>query len=169
MERTKIAVMILLMAAAVSASRLPTVGSDTNTWGAVLNDFLAVSHNTSGELKENLTVANMTIGLVNTYDIFMPYNLTDRLKNTNDTLKSLIDNRMNITANLDYTHLHSIANVSSLQAWMEYLNNTKANLSDVVLKTGGTYSGDVFFQGNIYVAKNISYVTVQNITVNGCF
>ena len=33
-------------------ARLPTPGSDNNTWGAVLNDFLTQSHNTDGSLKK---------------------------------------------------------------------------------------------------------------------
>ena len=33
-------------------SRLPTVNSDTNTWGEVLNDFLSVSLDTDGTLKD---------------------------------------------------------------------------------------------------------------------
>lgn len=32
-------------------SRLPTPGGDDGQWGAVLNDFLAVEHNTDGSLK----------------------------------------------------------------------------------------------------------------------
>lgn len=32
-------------------SRLPEPGSDTNIWGDILNDFLAVEHNTDGTLK----------------------------------------------------------------------------------------------------------------------
>lgn len=32
-------------------SRLPTPGGDNGTWGAVLNDYLSVSHNTDGTLK----------------------------------------------------------------------------------------------------------------------
>ena len=32
-------------------SRLPTPGGDNNTWGEVLNDFLAVEHNADGSLK----------------------------------------------------------------------------------------------------------------------
>jgi hypothetical protein len=33
--------------------RLPQVGSDENTWGEVLNDFLEVSHNSDGTLKNS--------------------------------------------------------------------------------------------------------------------
>lgn len=32
-------------------SRLPTPGSDSGTWGTILNDFLAVEHNSDGTLK----------------------------------------------------------------------------------------------------------------------
>jgi hypothetical protein len=35
-------------------SRLPTPGSDNGTWGDILNDFLAVSHNADGTLKTGL-------------------------------------------------------------------------------------------------------------------
>jgi hypothetical protein len=35
----------------MSTPRLPQVGSDENTWGEVLNDFLEVSHNANGTLK----------------------------------------------------------------------------------------------------------------------
>lgn len=34
-------------------ARLPIPGSDENTWGDVLNDFLAVSHDTGGAIKPN--------------------------------------------------------------------------------------------------------------------
>lgn len=32
-------------------ARLPTPGGDENTWGDVLNDFLAQAHNSDGSLK----------------------------------------------------------------------------------------------------------------------
>src|SRR5580658_7326501 len=32
-------------------ARLPTPGSDDNTWGGILNDFLSVSHNADGTLQ----------------------------------------------------------------------------------------------------------------------
>ncbi|MCL5018493.1 MAG: hypothetical protein M1416_01860 [Candidatus Pacearchaeota archaeon] len=41
----------IIISANVSASRLPTIGGDSDTWGTVLNDFLNVSHNASGQLK----------------------------------------------------------------------------------------------------------------------
>lgn len=33
-------------------SRLPVPGSDDNTWGSVLNDYLGVAHNTDGTVKD---------------------------------------------------------------------------------------------------------------------
>ncbi len=42
-------------------ARLPTPGSDDDTWGNVLNDFLAVAHNTDGSLKNNaVTTTSVT-------------------------------------------------------------------------------------------------------------
>jgi len=38
-------------------SRLPVPGSDTDTWGNVLNDFLSVEHNADGTLKATGTLA----------------------------------------------------------------------------------------------------------------
>ncbi len=35
-------------------TRLPTPGGDDGTWGTVLNDFLSVSHNADGSLKDSL-------------------------------------------------------------------------------------------------------------------
>jgi len=37
-------------------SRLPTVGSDNNDWGNVLNDYLSVSHNSDGTSKGSPTL-----------------------------------------------------------------------------------------------------------------
>src|SRR4051812_39176042 len=39
-------------------SRLPTPGSDNNEWGAILNDFLSVSHNDNGSLKPHTADAH---------------------------------------------------------------------------------------------------------------
>jgi hypothetical protein len=43
-------------------ARLPVPGSDTNTWGTVLNDFLGVEHNADGTLKKagDITAAQTT-------------------------------------------------------------------------------------------------------------
>src|SRR5659263_766332 len=55
-------------------TRLPTPGSDQGTWGNILNDFLATSHNSDGSLKPlaQSQVANLMTNLaakVNTTDL----------------------------------------------------------------------------------------------------
>jgi hypothetical protein len=41
-------------------SRLPQPGSDSNTWGDILNDFLVQSHNSDGTLKAAAVTATGT-------------------------------------------------------------------------------------------------------------
>lgn len=36
-------------------AQLPTVGGDNNTWGTILNEYLEVSHNADGTLKDATT------------------------------------------------------------------------------------------------------------------
>lgn len=43
-------------------SRFPVINSDSNTWGAVLNDFLAVTHNADGTLKSFINVKDSKWG-----------------------------------------------------------------------------------------------------------
>lgn len=45
-------------------ARLPVVGSDLNTWGAVLNEFLRVAHNDDGTLKDDSEVQVFPVGTV---------------------------------------------------------------------------------------------------------
>lgn len=42
-------------------ARLPTPGSDSGTWGNVLNEFLEVSHNSDGTLKDTAVIADGSI------------------------------------------------------------------------------------------------------------
>jgi len=46
-------------------NRLPVVGSDNNTWGTILNDFLEVSHNTDGSLLTGAVIAAGAVTNVN--------------------------------------------------------------------------------------------------------
>lgn len=38
-------------------ARLPTLGGDDGTWGAILNDYLSVEHNSDGTLKKAADIA----------------------------------------------------------------------------------------------------------------
>lgn len=49
-------------------ARLPTPGSDGGTWGNVLNDFLAVSHNPDGTLKDTAVIADGSITTIKLAD-----------------------------------------------------------------------------------------------------
>lgn len=66
-------------------ARLPTVGSDNNTWGTVLNEYLSVSLATDGTIKSTAltskignavgsptTVTNVWVGPQATYDALTP-------------------------------------------------------------------------------------------------
>ena len=37
-------------------SRLPVPGSDSNSWGTILNDFLAIAHNSDGTVKAQASI-----------------------------------------------------------------------------------------------------------------
>lgn len=65
-------------------ARLPQVGSDDNTWGEVLNEFLEVSHNADGTIKDQAlstkvgslnspsTITNLWAGNQASYDALTP-------------------------------------------------------------------------------------------------
>lgn len=49
----------ILSLAAAQAARLPSIGSDSNSWGNVLNDYLSVSHDQNGTIKNSVVTTNM--------------------------------------------------------------------------------------------------------------
>ena len=71
----------------VNAYRLPSIGSDSNQWGSVLNSFLLESHSENGSLKAGL---NASFGEINvSKDLFVQGRLyadiPDSFKNSNFT------------------------------------------------------------------------------------
>ena len=48
-----IASMLFLVMISVQAIRLPVPGGDDDNWGGILNEFLLVSLNNEGNMKEN--------------------------------------------------------------------------------------------------------------------
>ena len=79
----------------VLAARMPVVNGDPNTWGTVLNTYLNISHNDSGQLRNN-TVASLQIinETIVDDDISDITNLTLGEKIT-FTLGGIIDNIVN--------------------------------------------------------------------------
>lgn len=70
-------------------SRLPTVNSDNNTWGDVLNDYLSVSLDTDGTIKAAA--------------------ITTALKATNQNFTGIISLSRDLTHYINYTPTSDIA------------------------------------------------------------
>ena len=88
-------VMLVLFAPMVYAQRLPVIGSDSNSWGQVLNSYLLVTLNENGSLRRDLNatfgslnVSSNLIVLGNIYgeipDAFKISNFTDAYNSRND-------------------------------------------------------------------------------------
>ncbi len=54
----------LILISTISATRLPVVNGDSNAWGTILNAYLNVSHNESGNLRN---IDNTLLGIVNLF------------------------------------------------------------------------------------------------------
>ncbi len=101
-NNTRIIALFLFLIAVfglVGASRLPTSGGDTDTWGTILNDYLSVALNSSsGYLKEGsvnatfLGVGNLTAGVFATGSIN-----TSHILNDNITLADMAADSVNAT------------------------------------------------------------------------
>ena len=57
--------LIIILTVNVSAARLPIEGGDDGVWGTLLNEFLNVSLNETGELRQN----NLTITQKITFEL----------------------------------------------------------------------------------------------------
>lgn len=68
-------------------SRLPTPGGDDGTWGDILNDYLEVSHNTDGTLKDSI-ITDATVANSAAISQSKVANLTTDLSNKVDTSDS---------------------------------------------------------------------------------
>lgn len=84
-------------------SRLPVPGSDTGSWGEILNDYLLQSHNNSGLLKDSSVTGSMlapgavtksTIGLANVD------NTADTQKPISTAVQAALDAKLAATNNL---------------------------------------------------------------------
>ena len=88
-------VMLVLFASIAHAQRLPVIGSDSNSWGLVLNSYLLVTLNENGTLRQglnatfgSLNISSNLIVLGNIYgeipDAFKISNFTDAYNSRND-------------------------------------------------------------------------------------
>ncbi len=110
------ALIIILSAKVVSAERVPTVGGDTDNWGTILNQFLNVSLNESGELR--------------------PLNLTFAQKITfalGEMIDNIVDGWIRITGNLNVTGNITLNGVS--------INDLSFN--SILVYTSSSYDGNI--------------------------
>lgn len=135
-------------------TRLPTPGSDEDTWGAILNDYLAKSHNSDGTLKNsivseaNLDSATQTklnagggsgVASVNTRTGAVTLTKSDvglaNVDNTADTNKPLSTaTQTALNAKANTTDVYTKSQVDTSLA-------TKANTSDLAAKVSTSQVG----------------------------
>jgi len=118
----------------VSAQRLPTDGGNSDVWGGMLNTFLNVSHNESGELRsDTVSTSEITDDTITDSDISDTTNLTLGEKIT-FTLGEVIDNIINgwitITGGLNVTN-----NLEVNGSAVFYGGNLSVNTSDLFVNT----------------------------------
>ena len=98
---------LLLISSFVSAERLPTVSGDSGTWGTVLNGFLNVSLNETGELRiSSVSSLNILDGALTDEDISDATNLTLGEKIAfalGETIDNIVDGWITINGNLNVT------------------------------------------------------------------
>jgi hypothetical protein len=84
---------IILLINFTASVRLPIVGGDSDEWGTVLNEFLNVSHNETGELKSDAILnftSNLTLGQKITFAL-------------GEVIDNLADGIIQVTGRLDAT------------------------------------------------------------------
>ncbi len=112
----------------VSAERLPTVGGDDDAWGTILNQFLNVSLNESGELRP----ANITFAQKITFAF-------------GEVIDNIVDGWITITGGLNVTgNIETSGNVTA-----NYLigdGSLITNIADsvsIINLTSSTYDGNI--------------------------
>jgi hypothetical protein len=156
-------VMVIILSVHVSAARLPTVGGDNDAWGTVLNTYLNVSLNESGELRNN-TVSSLQIvnDTITDADISDTTNLTLGEKLT-FTLGEVIDNIVNgwitITGSLNITQsLNVVGNITF---------EGKLNVSENIGASGNVTSTYFFGNGSQLTSLTESQIDDLVHTING--
>jgi hypothetical protein len=119
--------MIILLSVTVSAARLPTIGGDDDAWGTVLNTYLNVSFNETGELRnDTVTSSQIVAGSITDTDIADSTNLTLGEKIT-FTLGEIIDNIINgwitITGSLNVTQNIDVVGNATIGGYLNVTGN----------------------------------------------
>jgi predicted cupin superfamily sugar epimerase len=156
-------VMIIMLSFTVSAARLPTIGGDDDAWGTVLNNYLNVSLNESGELKNN-TVSGLQIveDTITDTDISDMTNLTLGEKIT-FTLGEVIDNIINgwitITGSLNVTQNLNVVGNTTFEG--------RLNVSGNIGTSGNVTS--TYFLGNGSQLTSLTESQIDDLvhTING--
>jgi hypothetical protein len=137
---------VILSLTFVSASRLPSVGSDNSTWGDVLNDYL------SRLAGANATELNLT--MVNGTNIYSSSINTLHILDKTITGNDLADNSVNSSA-IDLTEV----TLSTFTNDANYLSKDE----------GGTIDGSLIINGNLTLIGSYFNATVTNQYLNGSF
>ena len=128
-----------------NSTRLPTPGSDDNSWGDILNDFLQVSHNSDGTLKSSAltaagggTVASPTSNVASYYTANFSTGGGGQVIGSNNTINFDTQNVLlgsNIT--VSGTTISVLANGT-------YLFSMSAIIQDYTTESGGSFPGDTY-------------------------
>ncbi len=162
-------IFLILSIGLVSAARLPTIDGDSGTWGTILNAYLNVSLNASGELW-NDTVTNLQIlnNTIEDADISDITNLTLGQKITftfGQIIDNIVDGWITITGGLNvigHTNLSGNAYIGNSSM---FVNASSGNVGIGTTSPGSrlsVWAGDF----NVSNAQNGSLFYVQNSSGN---
>ena len=159
---------LLLGTSIVYSARQPIVDNDNNQWGAILNEYLNVSHTESGALRKGLNVSFYDINItgktnitsnVNMYNLTLTDKITFAL---GEIIDNLIDGWIKITGGLQVSG--DITANSLNGSWNESGNlktelrgSIDANITEVnsrVLNTSTSFGGGVSGSFNSIVLGN---------------
>jgi hypothetical protein len=124
-------VMIIILGVTVSAARLPSVGGDDDAWGTVLNNYLNVSLNESGELKNN-TISTLQIinDTITDADISDTTNLTLGEKiifTLGEVIDNIVSGWITITGSLNVTQDLYVVGNTTFEGKLNVTGNISAN------------------------------------------
>lgn len=179
--------LFLISLSFVSASRLPTVGSDNTTWGTILNDYLtALAGENATEL--NLTMVNGTniySSAINTTHILDDTILDEDISNTTNltlgekitfALGEIVDNifdgwigitgGLNVTGNIESNGNVTASNFFGFINWSYIQNYPSTAVSLFSQGTSGNTNGAIInnVDNHTQNSNNIIFAVVGNGT-----